>query len=979
MGNWKDAPLIEEPVESSSWKDAPLVEAEEPKPIAQRNAAPERISTVTGMTPAQAQSRAEAGSERFAEVAAPVVRYGLPIAAGIAAMPVTGGMSAPAAMATMSGIGSGSSAISEFAAQQIEGREDPNAVGAAAMYGATPFKTTGGFLSRSALNIPSSLVSNEVAKFIEAGGSDEYKKGLSEDVKIVRWGVPAGLSAIASMSGARAGRIETAANARANIAKERFGGSVLLSEVFPEFASKEADAIARGNATARAAFDGMGENIGEAIMKLVPEGAAQIPEVANRLRQHVGRLTELQNQYRVATSEATKAAVLAEDAQRANSTFAADLKKKSELAAMEAVQKKQLYNTAVDVMFGGRPNNIESLTTGKLIEDLKETATAAKGAASAGVTQLYEKAGISPNDPVVSMETINRAIKKYSQKGYLLEDNDLRNEFVAMVNGAMEGTDNPTLAALDKVLTGKPSDPVIPLGRFRRLKDSFAEELVRKGKDPVAANRIAAERYAILREASDDYMKTMRPDVYEAWQGANKAAFENFSGMKTDAIDMISKGDMPGLLTSIREKGFNGALSKELMDYKEVIAKTYDATKPGAKEAAEMASEKFMSDISLGLKGALINSRIDRANGITEGFRNVDIEKLAGDLQKMASGGFPVEVLGMGTPAQVRAMSKIAGAGKPGGLSVDEMNDFFALLPQLGADKAAARLDYKRAARDYLIANKFVEKQKATNKLLDAQKRAGIDASIVEKEMIEAGSDPLVRLLNGTDVALGSDPKQNAGWVNRLLKMDSGLAGDFIETLKASGRTEDAEKLSKAAAATVLRQFEGFSENGASLADMKKISEFFYGQGTGQDAARNTLKVIMGRDSYDSIVKQIVNPIQRIVSTQRSMYVPIEQTALRNARVKVMPANVGLFAMVGLDKIVNMAKDARYNQLYTLYINPKSASRFAKYQYDIDKAISADPVARNMLRLASAEDEKAKAESQRWARRVAAKRLLATP
>ncbi len=68
---------------------------------------PETVSTITGMTPAQAQARAEAGMQaleagtrEFAEAVPPAVaRYGVPVAAGMATAP----LSFPAAAATMTG------------------------------------------------------------------------------------------------------------------------------------------------------------------------------------------------------------------------------------------------------------------------------------------------------------------------------------------------------------------------------------------------------------------------------------------------------------------------------------------------------------------------------------------------------------------------------------------------------------------------------------------------------------------------------------------------------------------------------------------------------------------------------------------------------------------------------------------------------------------------------------------------------------
>ena len=101
---------------------------------------PETVSTITGMTPAQAQARAEAGmqalesgTKEFAEMVPPAVaRYGVPVAAGIATAP----LSFPAAAGAMTG----ALGLSELGAQALEsmitGQEyRPSEVGSAMAFG----------------------------------------------------------------------------------------------------------------------------------------------------------------------------------------------------------------------------------------------------------------------------------------------------------------------------------------------------------------------------------------------------------------------------------------------------------------------------------------------------------------------------------------------------------------------------------------------------------------------------------------------------------------------------------------------------------------------------------------------------------------------------------------------------------------------------------------------------------------------------
>jgi hypothetical protein len=370
-----------------------------------------------------------------------------------------------------------------------------------------------------------------------------------------------------------------------------------------------------------------------------------------------------------------------------------------------------------------------------------------------------------------------------------------------------------------------------------------------------------------------------------------------------------------------------------------------------------------MMDINAGIKAALIDGVIDRSTGLTSDFRSTDIEKLAGELQTLSSRGFPVESLGMGKASDIRKLAQVASAGKLNGLGVEDLNHFFSLVGELGADKAVARMEFRDTVRRFVIDQGVGLKARSQADMFRAAKKAGVDADTAAKELEAAGKNPLIRLLNQTDMKLGSDPSANAGVAKRLLTLEPTQASAFMQSLRDTGRGDQAEKVSQAVAATVFRQFESAADSGDSAANLGKIYNFFTDKGDDAERARKTFIEYLGRDKYASFKDRVIDPVIRVVAQQRSMYAGQNVRLPNGLMYRPTQSGSSVFARIPFGTIVDLAKDAKYNLLYTLYVNPNVAPKIAQYGGDLALASASDPVIRNALTVANMADVRAKQES----------------
>ena len=179
---------------------------------------PSGRSTVTGMTPSEAQATAELGMRDLTEAsrqsAAASMRYGVPIAAGVGAA-----MAAPVTLpaiglgALISGTGAATGYLGDYLAQSIElagkeGEPSQREALAAGIRSGVPVKFAGKFTPRFLFNSAAMLSANEGAEIIEKG--NDYSVPTTKAEAAIRWGLPIGMATAVSKVGQVANRATAA-------------------------------------------------------------------------------------------------------------------------------------------------------------------------------------------------------------------------------------------------------------------------------------------------------------------------------------------------------------------------------------------------------------------------------------------------------------------------------------------------------------------------------------------------------------------------------------------------------------------------------------------------------------------------------------------------------------------------------------------------------------------------------------------------
>jgi len=900
---------------------------------------------------------------------ATAIRYGGPVVAGLAAAPFTGGMSALAAAATMSGVGAGSGALSSTIAQLMEvasgERRELSGRGimSEAALAATPTKVTGGAMGRFLANVPSAIATSEISRWLELGNDKYSPKPKDTGEAVSRYLMPAAITGPLSLIGGKGATVAEGVSRADEIKKARMGGGVTLTDVFPSMSKLEAGQLSSGSEVAHSALQSMDVNITEEVARAFPTAQGN-SALASDLYKHVNSLTRLQDEAVKAEGAARNAAILAQDAKIKLGAEMPGLEAKAKEAALEATKSKLLYKAGVSTIFGFNAPDLTAVAQGRRIENVAALATAAKDATKSAIGELYAKAGVGVNEPVASLNGVLANIDSMAGVGGKLEGNIARNDVKKAIIRAFPQPE-PTSEVLDSF--GRPmatptADTTISLEGYRNLRDKIAANLVKDGEDPKAANRIAGAAYAAVRDASDTFVSDTRPGTFTSWKTAQAAAASEFKARETNAMGMLADGKADELYDKILKEGA-GPVVAEIKAYQSVLTSTFDRTNPNGAGEALKASQLFGDGVNKLIRDAAIDRSINRGIGLDRDFRNVNFAKLTEELQSLASRGFDPYGLGLGSKEQIASIARISASAKNGGYTVAELDQLLNELPGIGVDAAGARIDYQRAVRDEMLSSGAVSREAETKRISAAAGKAKLNSDAIQAVYDKAAKDPLVQLLNRTDMKLSKDVVDNIQWVDRLLTVGPEAAADFADALTKSGRGTELTKIREAATATVMRRFNPVG-SGPQKSNLQNISDFFFSGNKDSEIGRETLRSIMGSSEYDNLLGKYGKPIKDILATQKLL-----QQSDSAVREIINPGAIRLRGSVGgiaanipiLREMIGLEQAGRYKTLYTLYIDPKWAPRFAAAGSNIDKFVANNPVNATVLKLAMSQDDEANA------------------
>lgn len=955
----------------------------------------EPVSTITGMTPSQAQARGEAGAEALQtgvaqvarEVPVAALRYGGPVAAGIATAP----LSAPVAAASMVGAFGLSEAAAQTLQNMMTGEEyRPKQIAVSSAFGLAPplsIAQTNRFFGMAVNNLKASqgvanflanaglqTAASETARIIESDSSlldAMFQKPEGFTDSALRFGVPALTSAIGSRFAYKTASTEQAAERAAKISSERFGRRFVIGELLEGYSEMEKKAYADRLPLVVNAVENLGADIGPALVTAFKD-LPNSQQVADALVKTgaIGKLEKLKAS--VNSAEAAK--------QQANDAYTAAAREarfdapvfeeQARKAGVEAARQYALFEEGIQDVFGIKPGDVlmGSATRLRKVQDFAESA---ENAVKTGISSLYENVGIGINDPVMTSELLIAALNKN------VPSENARVEIIQAIDAARRRI--PTLIKPDGTLSRD---------SFLRIRNEIAAELVSAGQRPDSANRTAAQAYASVLEASEAFMQATAPEKLVALRkanSANRAVEQAISGMAPDqresTIQLLRKGDIPGVVKLIESP-------QALQVVDEIEA--YAAAMRGVGDGPSMAAaSRFKDNTYKAIRDELVGSSLLGVGGIDDASRRVDAEALSKRLDKLRSNKFPVSELRLGTSDEIATLARLS---NDYGLSVERVNAFLDDAAKVGTRGAEARVRFQKAYESYLTSGTPGESSRNLVQLRKVAKDAKLDFDTQSRLMADARRDPLVQLFSRTDLGLSTDFSKNTRFSYALLDAGPTVVKRLIDSLegkavKNSGlsaaevlnRSQIADTLRKSVARDVFLNSvaKSIGPDDKSLA-FTQITNFFYGNSPAAIRQRESFMALLGKDTFNDLKDKWASPISTILKTSRDYGSKIydfapEMTIAASGVSFGMAGAGGNASPVGAQRGVilkNWFRDVskavrsyRMHEAYELFVDPVSSKAYREFNYNLNKFLNSTPRNLAAYQLAQRRDQEEQANN----------------
>jgi hypothetical protein len=935
---------------------------------------PEMVSTVTGMTPSQAQDRAEGGMQRaaegFTEAAIDTARYGPALVVGLGTAPASaagltiGG--AIRAMASYSAKTAAAQAVGSIAAQLAElesgqrNEFDKKQIAQETILSALPQYQKGGVIARPFINSFLAAGTSEGAKFLDKGG---YQAPKNANEFLMRIGIPVavagGTSAISSMG-------DDAVTATANInriQRERFVGNgvggIMLSDVLPRTTGLETGNIARGGQTSNELLNEVGRDIGPMLDRAFPSGAST-SEASALIASEKGKIARLHNEWRAAQDATDQANEAFETQKRINGNRIPEAYAAAQKAAFESTKLFVERNNGIMIL-NRNVNGLEpQVAEGLRMKTAAALAAGARANVSAQIDDLYKVAGVGINDPVITSSGLKGAIShpNYRGPGQKLEDNTMYNE-------ALKVIDNLFDVAGKNPRSNLPAN-TLSLGDFMRLRDKVSAALVEAKIPQGAASRFASGMYEAVKGASDTYVRRAMVAAdplkgaqrFKAWEFARDAAAADFSSRSTGAIDALSSGKIADLYDSILTQG-NGPVMAEIEAYATAISRSGNPRNVASVTTAQNAAQTFRENV-FGLIGdSVLDSSLIRGAG-HEGSRIIDIPTLAKTVDMLRGKGFPIGKLGLGDPKQLQALARVSSAGTPAGYTINELGSFLDDAQTLGADKAALRVRYKRNVSDTLMLGKAGVQDSIIKQRLNKEiaRKAGITEQDAERAYQLAQASPLAKIMDLVKDGQASNITIANG--NELVSQLLTSNPENVARLMKALPPKTIDEIRKATAASVMRQFMPVAESGsATKANLERIAQFFEGAGDSEVSQRAAFKAILGSGAYDKLFKDMYGAVKSATGTIRNLgqYEPRQLGSGSSPQVR-LKVRVGGSAASYTDpkRILDFIQNRRYGLLYAMYVSPTYSPAFKAVSQNLTTFTKVNPAQAHLVRLINEED-----------------------
>lgn len=934
---------------------------------------PQPVSSITEMTPSQAQRRGEAGLQALQEGVietakqAPIaaIRYGVPLGVGFA----TGGVGMAPALA-MGGTALATENIAQFLEKVIGERkemEPMKSVAGALAFGAPIFRfaePVAGVSPRVASFLASTVsagLGSEGARAIEAGEMFPESRGTVDNV--VRFVIPPLVGIVA-----RYGAGSEIALERAKGISETRGGANLfnpdgtianvgLGEANPRLFGMEQRAVKQYVPAAVDRLVKLDENLPTVVSKLVAEAPEATP-IAQELMQNM-QLNTLRDQYAQAERVATAAQEAAEKARLSYSSDARKLMGDAENALRAKMRAQAAFEQGLSKTAVGP--KLPSLfqtdfnTVGQEIQKVaKDSVDAVKLARSA----MYDASGIQINDAVVGLDDVLASASSASKPGGLLAGAKANERFLEAIADTFGQRQSLTRE------------------EFLEFKNAYARRLANGSTDPKvvsAAEKLAGEQYGVLKNASEGFIeRTYGPEILKQWKAANGAYAQSVDALGSDVVDLLANGRFKEFFTQVKEGGKNSAIWKQLNQYSDFLGGvSREAIESGGiRNPADLAvADNFRQHVNAGLlKGMFEASLVDgaREGSRLSGVKAIDPEKFVRNVAALESrGGFPVkEVFGADTN-DFRRLARFIDRKFEGRITQQELTDWLSTLPKDGVDTATKALVYRKSVKDALMDTNIPRRFASLKKAENEARTAGQSVERLRQEYQTAANDPLVRFFSDTNFKIDpNDYANNANLVERIIQeVDPVVMKRFVRAAADSGKSELVAQIGDVAAANAVRRFIPQTYEDASRLNLRDIADFFYSSNDKIRRQRENLAELIGKDRFDLIKRDVVKPISDVIRYRESIQGRTQDVFNDLRAISTIyggaSGNItsGMIAAQGGRSIIRAMDNKMYNLATQVYLNPKFSRDLQAVGYDLVRFAQLSPVYATQVNLALAKDQ----------------------
>jgi hypothetical protein len=892
-----------------------------------------------------------------------VVRYGPPIAVGIATAPEAGlvGTAALGAVGLQSLYTGLSGGASETLAQLMS--EKPfnfSDIKAATVRGALP-QMPGGMFGKGMLKELGRITGNvTLAQGTEMAARKIQDRSVWGDSAFERY-FPASASGVSSALGGYASRVGRLTEAGKKASEEFAGATPLLSQVSKGFIGLEGrvQSSRQGAMFINRLLEDLTIPLSKRIQDLYPEN----PEAYGRVMREINPVVSTVEGYRVsaaaAAQEAKRASAILDSEVLAGRTASRELIDNTQRAQAQAEKARALYaKETQQILFGSSVPVAEDVTLATAQSQIAGLRQAVDTEKTRVFDKLYSEIGIKKDTKVGDVSELFAEIDASDLS--IAEKNIARDQITEVLKPS------GVTFAFDK--DGNISGDITNQALVN-MRNELRVVNTRRGLSADIAKKNEELVYDVISGHTDDYIgKNIGEKTAKLRKEINTRYAVLSESLESDLGADVAKIKPEDFVARIlSEKGKGSALAN-LAAYKNAIVQI-DPTDKGLVALAD----RFEQQVHSVVKNSVISKHLNASVEGVSDFQRIDVAGLVGDLNALRNFGYPVEMLGL-DPKKLRSLASVTslGLGQKDKVTYGEFQQFLKLLPEVGQDAAAAKTRAFSAVRE-LFRDSVLPIRKKTANLRAIARKANLTSEELNAATKAAEADPIYQLVTNSDQAkklLSTTFSNNNEFSEAILNQSPETLRGLMKALNDKGRGDLVDEIRFVTQYTILRDLLKSNPAGAGIIDDKAFNKMFSAISPENVARMTAFNTIQGTAGLKALNDGILGQIKKIANTRGTVLGykagPTSEgirpfTSVKGIAEGKSPSQF-MFTQ-SISAVYDFYSLQRYRLAHTLYADPVTSKMFAEVGYSLER-ISEQPVLAAAVRVANQKDEELIARQQ---------------